>query len=486
MMLSFLAPKRIAAIGFYTSRPLLLTFAAKAVRPALLSALFILSASIATSQTVPPGAIAPSVAGMPAAPPLPFPSPAGPPDAAGFRTMLRVLAGVPAIPLPRQPVAVSLEDDTLTGGSWLGRRGRYWANLCAMVSSGNYVWGGGWEIVDSGAGLGPDIRAGDGLRHWVTQLYTTEPRSLEMPYPYLQTRVDQKLTTWDVNRRQSEYSDHGETYPMTQEGPDLYLGIRVPPGWYTLSFYDFNKDGHTNVNRYRDYAVSIRSRPYRDNVASIEGFDASAELAHSRLHDFWGGVWKRFLVHGPAVYTVRLDRNNSLNTILAGTFLDTLDEFPPPYRSTPEQRLLQQNEDRKRVVQEQIAGAWKYVPAAASGEELADLLLERLEDLQLTNAEWWAVNSRRFYLPLLRFYRAQANGATPHPKRLASAATCSFRLGLFSEWEAWQKKQGLQLTREIEQHLRLNSSLAEDQRQGSGHEFEIASDYVASQSAAGP
>jgi hypothetical protein len=399
--------------------------------------------------------------------------------------MLRALAAVPAVPLPRQPVAIALEDDTLTGGTWLGRRGRYWADLMAMVREGCYIWGGAWEIVDWGGGIGPSCRSGDALRYYVTWLATTEPRSLEMPYPYLQTRVERKLNTWDVNRRQSEVDDHSETYPMTHDGPHLLFNVRVPPGWYYLSFYDFNKDGHTDSNRLRDYIVSVRSRGYRDNVGRIDGFDQLAELAHGRIHDFWGGVWSRFLVHGPAVYAIRINRNYSFCTILAAMTLDTLDEFPPPYRGTPEQWLVDQNEQRKRVAREQASGEWNNLTSAASEDGLANLLLGRLEDLRLTNAVWWAANGRGDYISLLRWYRAHVGGgAPPRAKALASASTCCYRLGLFAEWEEWQKREGLQSAREIEQHLRSEpGATSEAQKEGGGREFEIVSEYLASHTA---
>jgi len=248
-----------------------------------------------------------------------------------------------------------------------------------------------------------------------------------------------------------------------------------------MSFYDFNKDGHAGDNRLRDYRVSVRSRGYHDDITSIDDFDKSAELAHGRIHDFWGGVWTRFLVHGPAVYSVQINRNYSFCTILAAMTLDTLDESPPPYRGSPEQWLVDQNDQRKHVAREQMSGAWKNLPPSASAQDLADLLLQRLEDLRLTNAEWWAMSGRRDYFPLLRWYRAQATMRSPLARTLASAATCCYRLGLFSEWEEWQKRQGLQTVRDVEQHLRSEAGAAsEGQREGSRREFRIATEYLSS------
>ena len=435
----------------------------------------------AANQSAPASSVAVSSpaadAKQPAAAPVPFPSPAPPPDATELKAMLRALADVPAVPLPRQPVAIVLEDDTLTGGTWLGRRGRYWASLKAMISANSYLWGAGWEIVDSSSHIGPHCLLGDSLRFYATRLYTTEPRSLEMPYPLLQVQVESRKTTWDVDRRQSEIDDHSETYPMAYDGPHVFVNVRVPPGWYALSFYDFNKDGHDGNNRYRDYVVSVRSRPYRSNIRGIDGFDESPELAHSRIHDFWGGVWTRFLVHGPAVYSVQVNRNYSFCTILAAEMLDTLDEMPPPYTGSPEEWLTKQNEDRRRAWQEQTAGTWSKLPLGLSEAAMADLALERLERLKLVNAEWWARNSRRDYISLLRWYRGQAD-APLHPaaRIAASLGTCDYRVGLFQEWERSLRLRGIKTAREIEQGIRLDPTSPYARVWGLDSEYDILRD----------
>jgi len=45
-------------------------------------------------------------------------------------------------------------------------------------------------------------------------------------------------------------------------------------------------------------------------------------LAESRVRDFYGGVYKRFLVNGPAALTFSVRKGDSVNTILSGVFLD--------------------------------------------------------------------------------------------------------------------------------------------------------------------
>ena len=107
---------------------------------------------------------------------------------------------------------------------------------------------------------------------------------------------------------------------MTHDGPHIYATLRVPPGKYFLSLYDFNKDGHTGSNRMRDYRVSIRRYPGDVPLRNLDGVEAWPELSRARIRDFWGGVYKRFMVSGPQTLTIEVNRNYSFNTILAGVF----------------------------------------------------------------------------------------------------------------------------------------------------------------------
>ena len=275
-----------------------------------------------------PAAAPLAVASAPAAfPPLPAPAP--PPTLAQLNAMLKAVSSVAPDPREMQPHTVPLDDDWVTEGDWLGRCGRYWACLCAMSYAPlNYIWGTGAQSIQYRTQLGPNHRPGDKLRYYVTTPYTTNPRSLELPPTYLDSRVRKHLTTWSVNRRQSEADDHGETYPMSQEGPNVHCNLTVPAGLYVLSVYDFNKDGHSGSNRLRDYRLSLR--PLRNDIPlkDTNDFDQQPELAHGRIRDFWGGVWKRFLVRGPLVLGVQVNRNNSFNTVLPAVMLDAVDEEP--------------------------------------------------------------------------------------------------------------------------------------------------------------
>jgi len=363
------------------------------------------------------------------------PAPAAPPTLAELNAMLKTISAVVPDKNELSPKVVALDDDWITEGDWLGRYGRYWACLCAMsYAPMNYIWGTGAQNVDYRTRLGPNHNPKDKIRYWVTQPYTTNPRSLELPPTYLDSRVRKKLTTWSLNRRQSEADDHGEVYLPSQEGPNVHCNLTVPPGLYTLSVYDFNKDSHNTYenNRRRDYRVSVRPLRKTLPLKDTDYFDQQPELAHSRIRDFWGGVWKRFLVRGPVVLSVQVNRNHSFNTILGAVMLDTVDEEPSPYFHLASQNL-----------------------ASASAASAADQLFNNLETLRSTNSYWWAENSGSYYKSLLRWYKGQPISTDTEDKRLmARLGTCYYHSALYSSWEDCENKRGLTSARQIEKQLR--------------------------------
>jgi hypothetical protein len=456
------------------------------------------------------------------------------------------------------PLVIPLADDWRTRGDWLGRYGRYWACLCAICSPKNYIWGAGPEKVEFASGIGPHRKIGDSLRYWVHWLYTKDSRALEMPPTYLHSRVLRGLTDWDVFRRQASFDDHSESYPATYEGPHIYFDLKVPEGQYLLSLYWVNKDGHSMKNIRRDYNVSIRPGPARERIVSLvkaqmknpeagmplrpqEGlkstkplpkgasFEVGPELAAGRVRDFWGGVYKRYLVQGPCDITVYIRRNSSFCTILSGVFLDLVDEQPLPYfHPLKEWRELEsQREKRKAELlrQQKARGAEheKYKILFTPGQteaEVAEKLIEALDAVQLTNPAWWATNKRRFYTPLLRWYRrelTQCSQETFHWDRLVPAPTeddkgksgknkpkaeppgpveipenlppfqgrpaalaarlaaCCHQLGLYPQWESLQRRLSLLPARDIEKSLRWDGVTYSCQGKG----FQIVSEYLA-------
>ena len=155
------------------------------------------------------------------------------------------------------------------------------------------------------AEIGPHIRDADRLRHWVHRL-----------------RWDDRRVLYDPTlgyRRQASWDDYAEAYPMSFEGPDVWVTVRVPEGLHRVSLYFFNKDGHRGRNRYRDYLLEVR-----DHVPSVRAVERKPTLAKTRVREFWGGVHQCFAVKGPGEYFVKIGCNDSFNTVVSGVMVDTL------------------------------------------------------------------------------------------------------------------------------------------------------------------
>lgn len=378
-----------------------------------------------------------------------FPTPSAAPTLNELNALLAQLARVPRTETKALPV-VALSDDWTTRGDWLGRYGRYWANLCAMAPlefGGDYIWGAGAESIDYQSRIGLGQEKGDSLRYFVSSLHTDNPNSLEMPPIYLHSRVLKGLTTWDVNRRQSEVDDHGEASSPWRDGFGIYVSLRVPPGNFVLSLYSFNKDGFDGDNRFRDYRLSIRRQIMGRSLYDISEFEQQPEWARGRIHNFRSGVWKRFLVRGPQQLTVEVNRNYSFNTILAGVTLDELKEKPAPYFRTIEQdRVLDARLQKLATarIQEPKAIYTRNFAPGTSEADAATKLFNALEWSRLTNPTWWATESRSLYLPLARWYQAQVRPVQPITEvgenndgkaDKARLGSCLYALRMFDDWE---------------------------------------------------
>ncbi|MCX7046539.1 MAG: hypothetical protein NTX50_13770 [Candidatus Sumerlaeota bacterium] len=231
---------------------------------------------------------------------IPFPAPATAPGVDAIAEM-KERAGNLKAAMPC-PYSEFLGEDWTTQGDWVRRYGWQCAVLCAMNSPYSHEW----PSVDPykiDPGLGPNHSKDDSVRNWVHWIKTDNPRSLYAP------RI--------AIRRQAEWDDHGEAYPRMHEGPDIDLKVTVTTGVHRVSLYFFNKDGHSGENRMRDYIIEIKPA-----ALNGEPNDNSLPLAHCRIHDFWGGVYKQFLVTGPARYQLRILKNNSLNTIVSAVLID--------------------------------------------------------------------------------------------------------------------------------------------------------------------
>jgi hypothetical protein len=173
-----------------------------------------------------------------------------------------------------------------------------------MASPLNHDLGWDERFVVKGT-IGPNRTKDDGLRHWVHWVKTDNPRSLYDPVIGY--------------RRQAEWDDHGEAYPLAHEGPDLWISVKLPDGIYRVSLYFFNKDGHDGMNRCRDYLVQLKRHAEDWRQAEL-----SPTLASSRVHNFWGGVYPKFIIAGPGRYSFKIAKNGSFNTFCGAVFIDRL------------------------------------------------------------------------------------------------------------------------------------------------------------------
>ena len=156
-----------------------------------------------------------------------LPRPAAPPTSAQLNGMLRRVQSLQ----DTLPVgwAAYLGEDWATQGDWLGRYGRQYNVLCAEASPFNHVISFSRDFGVEGM-IGPHHDPGDALRLWGSWPVTDNPKSLYTPVCGF--------------RRQADWDDHGEAYSTSYEGPDIWVALTLPEGFYRVSLYFFNKDAH--------------------------------------------------------------------------------------------------------------------------------------------------------------------------------------------------------------------------------------------------
>lgn len=285
----------------------------------------------------------------------------------------------------------SLSDDWVTQGTWLDRYGDYVAILANMGGGGNdLVRGYRGGYIDYRPWLGTHGGANDYLRYWVSFEKSDNAKALQDPLFGL--------------HKQSEWDDHGEEKSWSLNGPGIYCTLQIPKGHFILSLYNVNKDGHTGVNLYRDYVVTVKPTPMNHETFLHLGYQKSSTdsiiedqfedqpiQAKSRIYEFWEGVWKRFYVenHNDSGYiTICINRNHSFNTILAGVFLDSLDIQSPviyPYKL---------NNDRSDNI--------KLDGPSSDYLKLCTQLLHLLLISRDKNPEWYVLHGRSVNLTLMQ------------------------------------------------------------------------------------
>jgi len=260
----------------------------------------------ATSTWAPLASATPVVHGFP------LPAPASVPaldDARAFAANLDKLSAQLA---PGE--AYYLADDWRTEGDWVGRYGSSFVKLCAVTTDGDedYALEPGYDVsVVLGPNHDPRTPAPVSWRHGdlnsgLHTLYS----------PELGHRRDAENNDWS-------YDD--DLYPESYDGPDLWVRVTVPDGVHCLTLYFVNFDAHDGGgNKYRDYDLKIV--PDDPDPAKVQ---TASPLARARVNDFWGGVYKQFLVCGPGKFVVKIGRNRSFVTKVQGIFLDRVTGQPP-------------------------------------------------------------------------------------------------------------------------------------------------------------
>jgi hypothetical protein len=404
-----------------------------------------------------------------------MPAGANPPNASDLRRILGDIIAVPPDLGDSSLRVVSIEDDWRTQGDWLGRYGRYFAILPAISGAEDYIWGSGPESVPFAVQIGEHHKVNDSVRRWVSQLYTDDPRIPEMPPVYMDSRLKQGyVATPAADRRLGQWDDHGEEYANTYEGPDLFVGINVPEGTFMLSVYHVNDNAHAVPNR--DFKMIIKAHRVGD-LSDLGGFSQEAELASTRVVNFWSGVYKRFVVHGPLALTIKVCRQYSLNANISGVMLDLLDERPMPY-FIPVEKWMEEKSERSRRVGTNLAmwtgGAARNATNPAPGLtalELVQQIANRLNDLAEWNLSWWAIHSREDETLLARWCAANS-----HNEAVLLRGSCFYRVGLYNAWESCMHIEHQTTAREIEKSLRWDGEMSGY----SGRGYETVRNYLAS------
>jgi hypothetical protein len=329
----------------------------------------------------------------------------------------------PSFELPDHPkekttrgnIIPSIADDWRTKGDFYGknklrnyRYGELHAQLCAFCSPFDAVWGR--EGIACSGRLGTHCAKDDALRNWVHWNETDDVRSLKNPY--------------EDKRRQFEWDDHGEAYPLTHEGPHVYVHFKLPKGTYYVSLYFFNKDGHEDNNRLRDFLLTAKEGWTRD----LE-FLAKPVIAKGRVMNFWGGVYKRFVLPGDKSYTIEIHDNWSFNTIVSGVFFDAVTdsaEYRESDRAVPRVRYALQRGD-VRVIES--------VAKENGDEELMQLssLVKQLVPTEGEELPEIAGNGRKAAQIVLRQFSENAPKNLPPKVLLRIKAECCRALNLHDE-----------------------------------------------------
>lgn len=290
---------------------------------------------------------------------------------------------------------LALPDDWQTGGDWRERYGRFLWVLCGGSSLWDYKGGRKIEICRYSRFIGEHRDPKDGLRAWihwpylpaevpenVQSLSAKEQEKLRGPLGRIAPK-DMALWGWaDVRRvllnpvnggrRQSSWDDHAEGYNpwFNREGPHLYVNVSVPSVPCVVSLYFVNKDAHSgHANRFRDYLIEVKEQKpsYGKSPGWEKEFEKAKVLAQCPVNDFYDGVYKRFLVAGPRKLTLRIHKDDSINTILSGLFVDPFLLSEKKVRSAFQRALWRAGAKEEWTLIEKVRECKRKAPSALCG-----------------------------------------------------------------------------------------------------------------------
>jgi len=186
-----------------------------------------------------------------------------------------------------------LADDTWSRGNWVGQYGGYAYALFGAKSPASVFGGPGWPVHLRGYTGDPK----DSHRAWLSTMNTAaDDRALQTP--------DGK------SRIASVWDDHGEERKIGEK-PGLLVDLNLPDGLCLLSLYFYEVDWP----QFRDYKLILLSRKTKKPILT------------TTVGHFFGGKYKRFALKGHRKITIQIDTLTSPNAILAGLFIDRLDDL---------------------------------------------------------------------------------------------------------------------------------------------------------------
>jgi hypothetical protein len=249
----------------------------------------------------------------------PLPATAAVPNVSDLNAMRQRVAALPKPTSRPAATAEYLGDDWTTGGDWPGRYGRCLVDLCLSPNRKNTV-AGGYDVTFL---PGPYISNGHvdyGNRP------ADVPVNVNWPYFGRGTRS----LGWVGDGTTGD-----DDFPSTMQGPDLYLGVRVPEGAHAISLYFYTgRDPRDDAAAaQRDYVIRVKkgadiapNAQWKVNSAQdLIPVEVSPSLAWARVNGFVDcGVYERFAVHGRGIWWFKIDRNFSDSTHLQGVFVDKL------------------------------------------------------------------------------------------------------------------------------------------------------------------